>query len=188
MSYKEIPNFTKPSMADPTAGYIEETEWLHNNLFRNDTISKIANKLDTNTLILVDRILHGEILLSHLKTTTCKQVYFIQGSVELEEREQMRRLMEETSGVICIAISNIFSTGISIKNLHNIIFASIGKARIKIIQSIGRSLRLHHTKEIATIFDIADTCLNYGYKHFEERKKLYQTESIPLITKCLVEN
>jgi superfamily II DNA or RNA helicase len=187
MSYKEIPKFTKPSMADPTAGYVEETEWIHINNFRNNTIAKVADKLDTNTLVLVDRIAHGEVLSDYLKANTTKQVYFIQGSVELEEREQMRKLMEETSGVICIAISNIFSTGISIKNLHNVIFASIGKARIKIIQSIGRSLRLHHTKEIATIFDVADICLNYGFKHYEERKKLYEAENIPLITKQLVE-
>ena len=99
----------------------------------------------------------------------------------------MRALMEEMSGIVCIAISKIFSTGISVKNLHNIIFASIGKARIKIIQSIGRSLRLHHTKTIATIFDLADTCLTYGYKHFEERKRLYATEKIPVITNELVE-
>jgi superfamily II DNA or RNA helicase len=187
MSYKEIPKFTKPSMADPTAGYVEETEWIHINNFRNNTIAKVADKLDTNTLVLVDRIAHGEVLSDYLKANTTKQVYFIQGSVELEEREQMRKLMEETSGVICIAISNIFSTGISIKNLHNVIFASIGKARIKIIQSIGRSLRLHHTKEIATIFDVADICLNYGFKHYEERKRLYEAENIPLITKQLVE-
>jgi type I site-specific restriction endonuclease len=99
----------------------------------------------------------------------------------------MRQIMEESTNVVCIAISNIFSTGISIKNLHNIIFASIGKARIKIIQSIGRSLRLHHTKEIATIFDIADTCLTYGFKHYEERKKLYKEQNIPLSSTKLVE-
>ncbi len=95
--------------------------------------------------------------------------------------------MEETHGVVCIAISKIFSTGISIKNLHNVVFAAIGKARIKIIQSIGRSLRLHHTKEMATIFDIADVSLHYGLRHYEERKKLYVTEKIPLFYKQLVE-
>ena len=187
LTYKQIPIFTRPSMADPTAGYVEEAEWLHSNNFRNSTIAKLVDKLETNTLILVDRIIHGEILLKCLKQNTTKQIYFIQGSVELQEREQMRALMEQTSGVVCIAISNIFSTGISIKNLHNVIFASIGKARTKIIQSIGRSLRLHHTKEIATIFDIADTCLIYGYKHYEERKRLYESENIPLVTKHLVE-
>ena len=187
LTYKTIPKFTKPSMSEPTAGYEEEITWLHTNSFRNSVISRLVNKLDTNTLVLVDRIAHGEHLLEHLKANTDKQVFFIQGSIEVEEREDLRRLMEETSGVVCIAISKIFSTGISIKNLHNIIFAAIGKARIKIIQSIGRSLRLHHTKQIATIFDVADVCLNYGYKHYEERKRLYQTENIPLTTTELLE-
>ena len=187
LTYKTIPKFTKPSMSEPTAGYEEEITWLHTNPYRNSVIAKLVNKLETNTLILVDRIVHGEHLLEYLKTQTNKQLYFIQGSVEVEEREKMRALMEEASNVVCIAISKIFSTGISIKNLHNIVFAAIGKARIKIIQSIGRSLRLHHTKQVATIFDIADVCLIYGHKHFEERKRLYTTENIPLISSELVE-
>ena len=187
LEYKNIPEFTRPSMSEPTAGYEEEIVWLHTNEYRNSVISKLINKLDTNTLVLVDRIVHGEHLLEYLKQHTDKQVYFIQGSVEVEEREKLRQLMEETSGVVCIAISKIFSTGISIKNLHNIVFAAIGKARIKIIQSIGRSLRLHHTKQMATIFDVADVCLNYGYKHYEERKRLYNAEKIPVINTELVE-
>ena len=145
------------------------------------------NKVDKNTLILVDRIIHGEELLRVLQTNTDKQVFFVNGNVDIEEREKIRSLMEQQDNIVCIAISKIFSTGINIKNLHNIIFAAIGKARIKIIQSIGRSLRLHHTKEIATIFDIADGCLTYGYKHFEERKRLYESENIPLIVKEMVE-
>ena len=187
LEYKNIPRFTKPSMSEPTAGYEEETTWLHTNEYRNSIIAKLITNLNTNTLVLVDRIVHGEHLLEYLKCHTNKQIYFIQGSVDVEERENLRKLMEETHGVVCIAISKIFSTGISIKNLHNIVFAAIGKARIKIIQSIGRSLRLHHTKEIATIFDIADGCLTYGYKHFEERKRLYESENIPLIVKEMVE-
>lgn len=187
MGYINIPEFTRPSMSDPTAGYTEETEWLHTNEYRNSTIAKIVSKLETNTLVLVDRIAHGEHLLEYFTPRMDKQIYFIQGSVKVEDREKMRDLMENSSNVVCIAISNIFSTGISIKNLHNIVFASIGKARIKIIQSIGRSLRLHHTKQIATIFDIADTCLTYGLKHYEERKKLYKDENIPLTSRQLVQ-
>jgi superfamily II DNA or RNA helicase len=187
LDYKDIPQFTRSSMSEPTAGYEEEITWLHTNEYRNSVIAKLTNSLDTNTLILVDRIVHGEHLKEYLEANTDKQVYFIQGSVDVEEREKLRQLMEETSGVVCIAISKIFSTGISIKNLHNIVFAAIGKARIKIIQSIGRSLRLHYTKTMATIFDIADVCLNYGYKHFEERERLYNAEKIPVICKSLVE-
>tara|TARA_R110000868_G_scaffold133029_1_gene344392 strand:+ start:1349 stop:2791 length:1443 start_codon:yes stop_codon:yes gene_type:complete len=187
IDYQNIPEFTTPSMAEPTAGYEEEITWLQTKEFRNEVIAKLVNKLDTNTLILVDRIAHGEHLLEFLKAKTDKQIYFVQGSVEVEEREKIRELMESTHGIVCVAISKIFSTGISIKNLHNVIFAAIGKARIKIIQSIGRSLRLHHTKEMATIFDIADTCLTYGFKHFQERERLYNTEKIPLVTTNLVE-
>lgn len=188
IDYTSAPEFTKASMSNPTAGYEEETTWLQTSPYRNSLISKLLNKLDTNTLVLVDRIAHGEHLLEYLKSNTDKQIFFVQGSVDVEEREEIKQIMEQTSGVVCIAISKIFSTGISIKNLHNIIFAAIGKARIKIIQSIGRSLRLHHTKEMATIFDIADVSLTYGFKHFEERKRLYSSEKIPLIPTKLVEN
>jgi superfamily II DNA or RNA helicase len=187
IEYKNIPEFTKPSMSEPTAGYEEEINWLHTNKFRNDVLSKIIEKLETNTLILVDRIVHGEHLLNVLKTQTTKQIYFIQGSVDVAEREQIREIMEQNSGIVCIAISKLFSTGISIKNLHNVVFAAIGKARIKIIQSIGRSLRLHKTKQMATIFDIADTNLVYGNKHFLERKDIYVSEQIPIISKLIVE-
>lgn len=189
LTHKNIPEFARPSMAEPTAGYEEEITWLHTNAFRNSVINKLITKLDTNTLILVDRIAHGEHLLEHLQThnTSNKEIYFIQGSVEVDEREKIRQLMESSHNIVCVAISKIFSTGISIKNLHNIVFAAIGKARIKIIQSIGRSLRLHHTKSIATIFDIADVCLTYGHKHYNERKRLYESERIPFISSSINE-
>jgi superfamily II DNA or RNA helicase len=188
IDYTTAPIFTKATMSNPTAGYEEETTWLQTSEYRNSLIAKLVNKLETNTLVLVDRIAHGEHLLAFLKEQTNKDIYFVQGSVEVEEREHIKQLMENTNGIVCIAISKIFSTGISIKNLHNIIFAAIGKARIKIIQSIGRSLRLHHTKQIATIFDIADVGLIYGRKHFDERKLLYASENIPLVSTNLVEN
>ena len=158
------------------------------NNFRNNIIQKLVKNLNTNTLILVDRIVHGEYLLNFLQATLdCKQIFFIQGSVDVQERENVRQIMENQTGIVCIAISKIFSTGISIKNLHNVVFAAIGKARIKIIQSIGRSLRLHETKDIATIFDIADNNLTYGNKHYTERKEIYTNEQIPLLSKIIVE-
>lgn len=184
--YKNIPIFTKASINNPTAEYEEEANWLQTNEFRNSIIANLLANLETNTLILVDRIAHGTFLLDFLNNSEFlknKKIYFIQGSVDVEEREQIRNLMENQNNIVCIAISKIFSTGISIKNLHNVIFAAIGKARIKIIQSIGRSLRLHHTKQIATIFDIADNNLLYGSKHFKERQELYISEKIDTITK-----
>lgn len=178
LNYTNVPQFTTPSMHNPTAGYEEEITWLQTNKFRNDIITKLVNKADKNTLIMVDRIAHGEELLRVLQANTQKQVHFVHGAVEIEEREMIRKLMEDCDNVACIAISKIFSTGINIKNLHNIIFAAIGKARIKIIQSIGRSLRKHASKKRATIFDIWDN-LRYGNKHVVERLALYDREQIP---------
>ena len=178
LTYKNTPQFTISSMVNPTAGYEEEITWLQTNQFRNSIITKLVNKADKNTLIMVDRIAHGEELLRVLQANTNKEVHFVHGAVEIEEREMIRKLMEEQDNVACIAISKIFSTGINIKNLHNIIFAAIGKARIKIIQSIGRSLRKHSSKKLATIFDIWDN-LRYGNKHMVERLTLYDREEIP---------
>jgi superfamily II DNA or RNA helicase len=178
LTYNNTPHFTIPSMVNPTAGYEEEITWLQTNKFRNDIITKLVNKADKNTLIMVDRIAHGEELLKVLQANTSKQVHFVHGAVDIEEREMIRKLMEDYDNVACIAISKIFSTGINIKNLHNIIFAAIGKARIKIIQSIGRSLRKHASKKRATIFDIWDN-LRYGNKHVTERLALYDREQIP---------
>jgi superfamily II DNA or RNA helicase len=178
LHYRNIPQFTTASMHNPTAGYEEEITWLQTNKFRNNIITKLVNKADKNTLIMVDRIAHGEELLKVLQENTNKEVHFVHGAVEIEEREMIRKLMEEQDNVACIAISKIFSTGINIKNLHNIIFAAIGKARIKIIQSIGRSLRKHTSKKRATIFDIWDN-LRYGNKHVIERLAVYDREQIP---------
>jgi superfamily II DNA or RNA helicase len=178
LNYSNVPQFTTPSMYNPTAGYEEEITWLQTNKFRNDIITRLVNKADKNTLIMVDRIAHGEELLKVLQENTDKEVHFVHGAVEIEEREMIRKLMEEQDNIACIAISKIFSTGINIKNLHNIIFAAIGKARIKIIQSIGRSLRKHASKKRATIFDIWDN-LRYGNKHVVERLALYDREQIP---------
>ena len=178
LHYQNIPQFTTASMYNPTAGYEEEITWLQTNKFRNKIITKLVNKADKNTLIMVDRIAHGEELLKVLQENTTKEVHFVHGAIEIEEREMIRKLMEKQDNVVCIAISKIFSTGINIKNLHNIIFAAIGKARIKIIQSIGRSLRKHISKKQATIFDIWDN-LRYGNKHVVERLALYDREQIP---------
>lgn len=161
----------------PAAAYQQEIEFLQSNSRRNQIITNLANRLSENTLIMVDRIEHGVILEDILKklVESDRPVYFIQGNTEMEDREQIRSLMDSRRDVIVVAISKIFSTGINIPNLHNIIFASAGKAKIKIMQSIGRVLRLHHTKTVATIFDIADNT-KYGKKHVEERKKIYTQE------------
>lgn len=160
------------------AYYLQESEFIRRNSFRNNLLAKLADKLDNNALILIDYIEHGELLLNTL-TDICKnkQIYFIRGDVEVKERKKIQELMERQKDIIIIAISKIFSTGINIKNLHYLVFASGGKAKIKIIQSIGRGLRLHNDKKELIIFDIADN-LRYGQRHVEQRLSLYDSEHI----------
>ena len=136
---------------------------------------------------MVDYIEHGESIYNQVVEQNPKQqVYYIRGDVEIQEREKIRSLMETNDNVIIVAISKIFSTGINIKNLHYIIFAGGGKAKVKIIQSIGRGLRLHNGKKELIIIDIMDQ-LTYGIKHGEKRINLYNEEKIKYTVKTIEE-
>jgi superfamily II DNA or RNA helicase len=158
--------------------YRIELEFIITNQYRNKVINKICQNANRNILIMVDYIRHGERLLEILSTNTNREVYFIQGSVDADVREDIRKKMEHKDNVICVAISKIFSTGIDIKNLHYIVFAGGGKAKIKILQSIGRGLRLHKDKKMLHIVDIHDQ-LQYSSKHGEKRIEFYEQEKIP---------
>ena len=177
LEYIGQPNYPK-QIKEPAERYRAEIEFIIHNDFRNKVIFNLCKRLDNNALILVDYIEHGRILHEYI-SQRCKdkQVYYIRGEVDVEDRERVKKLMEEQDNVIVIAISKIFSTGINIKNLHYILFASGGKAKIKTIQSIGRGLRLHKSKTKLIIFDIADS-LQYGRQHSAKRIEFYEKECI----------
>ena len=110
-----------------------------------------------------------------------KKVFYVHGGVEAAEREQVREITENSDNAIIIASYGTFSTGINIRNLHNIVFSSPSKSRIRNLQSIGRGLRLKDNKSHATLYDIADDCStqsrkNYTLNHFIERIKIYNEE------------
>ena len=178
IEYLDKPKSFPADRYDPSARYRRELEFTSTNSFRNEVIGKLCGKFDNNCLILIDYISHGEALYENL-SNLCKnkQVYFIRGEVPVEERDKVKSIMENKTNVVCIAISKIFSTGINIKNLHYIMFTSGGKAKIKIIQSIGRGLRKHKDKQDVIIIDIADK-LHYGYQHLCKRLKHYKNERI----------
>jgi len=177
-NYISKPIFSAPNSFSPTKAFDEEIEFIINSEKRNLKIAAICNNVDKNTLVVVERITHGEMLLNALQAICpSKKIFFIQGSVDVTAREEIRSLMETEHNIICVAISKIFSEGINIKNLHYIVFAASGKAKIKILQTIGRGVRLHPLKNMLYIFDIADS-LRYSSKHLKERIKLYDTEKI----------
>lgn len=158
--------------------YEDEIQYLIGNEKRNNFICNLASKLNNNTLILFSRVeTHGEILYDIIKKDPAKAVFFLHGGVDVEIREEVRQICEQQNNAIIIASYGIFSTGVNIKNLHNIIFAFSSKGKIRILQSIGRGLRKNTNKDKAVLYDIADDCgKNYTLNHFAERIKIYNEE------------
>lgn len=187
LNYLDEPNYVKSSIKNPLANYEIETEFTENSDFRNGIIKSICDKIDKNLLIVVEHIEHGNRLYDLISQNTNKKVFFIRGEVKIPDREKYKEIMEKEDNVICIAISKIFSVGINIKNLHYILFASAGKAKVKIIQSIGRGVRLHENKNKLFIFDLADN-LKYGEKHLRRRREIYEEEGFKIKTVQIVQN
>jgi superfamily II DNA or RNA helicase len=159
------------------SAYRNELDYIYNNKVRNLLISKLCSRMNNNTLVLVNHIIHGEKLYEILKLELKKQVYFIRGEVDVEERDKIKQIMENHNDVVCVAISAIFSTGVNIKNIHNIMFTAGGKSFIRTVQSIGRGLRLHANKDQLVIYDICDN-LKYSKQHSDKRKQIYEKEKI----------
>lgn len=167
------------------ATYQEEIQYLISNENRNKLIKNLAVSLGNNTLILYQMVdKHGQILYDMIKDTKNigdRKVFFIHGGTDVVDREEVRRIMEIENDAIIVASFGTFSTGINIRNLHNIIFASPSKSRVRNLQSIGRGLRQSEGKEKAILYDIADDLrykkhMNFTLKHFVERTKIYNEE------------
>ena len=165
--------------------YQQELEYLILNPARNTFIKNLALNLKGNTLLLYQYVeKHGDILyemISKSKYAEGKKIYYIHGSIKADEREAIRKAMETEDNVILIGSVGTVSTGTNIKNLHNIIFASPSKSRIRNLQAIGRVLRLNENKTEAVLYDIADDMRykkhsNYTLNHFNERIKIYSEE------------
>ena len=109
-----------------TENYNREMSYIFKSNFRNENITKMVHKLAGNTLLLVERIEQGEILLDYLSKLEDKDVYFINGDMPVSERDAIKQKMESCNNIICIAMSKIFSTGISINNIKYIIFCYLG--------------------------------------------------------------
>jgi superfamily II DNA or RNA helicase len=168
--------------------YQDEIQYLISNEQRNKFIKNLAVSLGTNTLVLYQMVeKHGKILYNLISQTEKlgnRKVFFVHGGTDTEDREQIRKIMEEETDAIVVASFGTFSTGINIRNLHNIIFASPSKSRIRNLQSIGRGLRKSDKKDKAVLYDIADDLrykkhMNFTLKHFVERAKIYTDEKFP---------
>tara|TARA_R100001129_G_scaffold178238_1_gene153826 strand:+ start:50 stop:1075 length:1026 start_codon:yes stop_codon:yes gene_type:complete len=163
-------------------GYQDEMDYLVEHEPRNKFIKNLAKDLKGNTLILFNYVeRHGIPLFNMINSDTERPVYVVHGGVDTEDREEIRELTEKSDNSIIVASYGTFSTGINIRNLHNVIFASPSKSRIRNLQSIGRVLRKGDNKSKATLYDIADDIStdkgnNYTLNHLLERVKIYNEE------------
>jgi len=162
----------------------DEMDYIVRNDKRNKFITNLVKSLNGNTLVLfqyVDK--HGKQLYDQIQQSlnTKRKVFFVFGGTDAETRESVRAITERENDAVIIASYGTFSTGVNIKNLHNVIFASPSKSRIRNLQSIGRGLRKSETKEAMTLYDIADDFqykkhVNYTLRHLYERVKIYNEE------------
>ena len=163
--------------------YAEELQYLVGNEKRNNFISNLLLHLNGNTLCLFQLVeKHGKILYEQISTLVKdRKVFFVYGGVDSLEREKIREIVENEKDAIIIASFGTFSTGINIRNLHNIVFASPSKSKIRVLQSIGRGLRSTKNKLEVLVFDIADDISykerrNFTLSHFSERINIYNEQ------------
>jgi superfamily II DNA or RNA helicase len=157
--------------------YRRELQYIYESPKRHILVKNLVKKLNGNVLIIVNHTKHGEDTLDIMSSIGGKECFFISGEMPVDERMDIIRKMEEQSNIVTVANSTCFSTGINIKNLPYIIFLSGGKSFIRIVQSIGRGLRLHPSKNKLTLFDICDN-LKYSMEHLEKRKQFYDEQQI----------
>jgi len=165
-----------------------EQNFINQNDKRLDFVCNVIKKSTSNSLVLFHKIAYGERIYQKLREITDKKIYYVDGSVNADIREEFKKRMEKNDDVIIVASYGTFSTGISIKNIHNIFFTESFKSEVIIRQSIGRGLRKHASKDTVKIYDFIDDFryktedhdwLNYVYRHGISRRTIYKEEKFP---------
>ena len=178
----QYPDADRKFMKDQN--YQDEVDLLVRDERRNKFIVNLTNHLKGNTLVLFQFVeKHGSVLHDMFINTVSKErkVFYVWGGTDTETREKIRSITENEKSAIIVASYGTFSTGINIRNLHNVVFSSPSKSRIRVLQSIGRGLRTNQNKSGATLLDIADDLTwkskqNFTLRHFMERINIYNEE------------
>lgn len=161
--------------------YHDEVKFLTGYGPRNNFISNLALSLSGNKLLFFKLVEHGKLLFDKISAKSNNNVFYIDGGINTDIREDIRKAIEDEENATLIASMGTTSTGISIKKLHHMIAGHPSKAKIAILQAIGRMLRQHESKDMAYMYDIVDNLSigsykNYTLNHFNERLKIYSKE------------
>ena len=159
--------------------YQEEMDYLVSNEARNEFICNLVYSLSGNTLVLFQYVeKHGVLLHEKMFKRLGENLHYVYGGTDTEDREAVREIVEKAENDTILASYGTFSTGVNIKRIDNIVFASPSKSRIRNLQSIGRGLRKVDGKDKMRLFDIADDlqCDNYTLSHLKDRINIYNEE------------
>jgi superfamily II DNA or RNA helicase len=164
--------------------YQDELQYVVSHKSRNTFIRNLTLDLEGNTLVLYNYVeKHGKPLhtLIKEKAEEGRKIFFVSGNTAATDREAIRAIVEKQKNSVIVASLGTFSTGINIRNLHNIVFASPSKSQIRVLQSIGRGLRKTDDGKSTTLYDIVDDISwksrkNYGILHADERLRIYGRE------------
>lgn len=170
-----------PTTCPVPKDYRGEIETVMASVPRSKFITNLAASLKGNSLILFQEVKnHGNLLEPMLKAKLGEhRVHYVHGGVSGEERTDIRQLLENSEDNVLVASYGTFSEGMNVKNLHNVVFASPFKSKIRLLQSIGRGLRVLEGKNRCTLFDVADAFgrgREYGMDHLQERLEVYARE------------
>ena len=159
--------------------YQEEMDYLVSNDSRNEFICNLVYSLKGNTLVLFQYVeKHGAVLHGKMFKRLDDKLHYVYGGTDVTDREEVRTIVEKAKDNVILASYGTFSTGVNIKKIDNVVFASPSKSRIRNLQSIGRGLRKTEGKTEMRLFDIADDlqCNNYTLNHLKERINIYNEE------------
>ena len=157
------------------SNYAQELKWVTTNPERIQFMSDMVNgvKDSGNTLILVDRIATGKLLIEQNPDWV-----FISGQMKASERKENYDEVKEAEGKVIVATYGVAAVGINIPRIFNLVLVEPGKSFVRVIQSIGRGIRKAKDKDFVNVYDITST-LKYSKKHLTERKKFYKEAQYP---------
>ena len=161
--------------------YQEEVSWLAVDKARNKFITNLVIAQEGNTLVLCRFIVQLDHLYEMINRDDDRKVFMVYGGTDTEDRNNIRGIVEQEENAVIIASYGVFSQGINIKRLHNIVFGSPYKSQIRVLQSIGRGLRTASDKKQLQVFDIVDDLCynnkdNFTLKHFHDRIGIYNEQ------------
>ena len=160
--------------------YQDEMDYLVSNEKRNEFICNLVYSLKGNTLVLFQYVeKHGVVLHKKMHQRLGDNLHYVYGGTDVGDREAVREYVEKSNENVILASYGTFSTGVNIKKIDNIVFASPSKSRIRNLQSIGRGLRKAEGKTKMKLFDISDDmqCENHTLNHLKERINIYNEEN-----------